>query len=114
EWIRIESTTVTTVIIILLPRECQKSVTSIASAKLLKLQLDGSDRIPEMLLVISEGCLKAITIAMYNGNMIVLRPRISRITTGQFVFCPILAFIITAPPSYWIYSSVPRILLRSR
>ena len=55
EWIRMERTTVTTVIRILFPRECQKSVTSMASAKLLKLQVFGSDRMPEMLFPSLEG-----------------------------------------------------------
>ena len=56
-----ERTTVTIVISTLLPSECQKSVTRIASAKLEKLQLFGSDKIPEILFVISDGFLNAIT-----------------------------------------------------
>lgn len=52
---------VTIVISTLLPSECQKSVTRIASAKLEKLQLFGSDKIPEILFVISDGFLNAIT-----------------------------------------------------
>ena len=47
-----ERTTVTIVISTLLPSECQKSVTRIASAKLEKLQLFGSD--PEILAQIAD------------------------------------------------------------
>ena len=57
-------TTVITVIIKLLNRERQKSVTRIASAKFARLQLFGRDKIPEMLFVISLGCLNAITIVI--------------------------------------------------
>ncbi len=52
-------------------RECQKSVTLMASRKLSRLQVLGRDRMPLMLLVISEGCLKAITMVMYSGNTMV-------------------------------------------
>ena len=41
---------------------------------MLKLHDLGSDRMPAMLFVISEGCLKAITIVMYSGNATVIRP----------------------------------------
>ena len=50
-----ERTTVTIVISTLLPSECQKSVTRIASAKLEKLQLFGSDKIPEILIPDAKG-----------------------------------------------------------
>ena len=58
------STTVGTEISKLFLREFQKSVTFIASLKLLRLKLSGKDKIPEMLLVISLGCLNAITIVI--------------------------------------------------
>ena len=41
-----------------------------ASLKLFRLHALGSDRMPLILLVISEGCLNAITIVRYNGRMI--------------------------------------------
>ena len=85
EWISTERTTVTQVIRVLLVRDRQKSVTSMACEKLLKLKLAGSERIPEMLFVISDGCLNAITTAMYNGKTTVLYPRINKITTFQLV-----------------------------
>ena len=59
-----EITTVSTVIRILLNKECQKSVTLMASAKLERLQLLGRERIPLILFVISDGCLNAITIVI--------------------------------------------------
>ena len=92
-----------TVIRILFPREFQKSVTSIASAKLEKLQDAGSPRAPAMSLVISEGCLNAMMIVIYSGKKIVRQPMISKIVTSQLVCAVCLfpfLFIITAPPSY--------------
>ena len=97
-----QSTTVVTVTRRLFPRERQKSVSSIACAKLLRLQDAGSDRMPEMLLVISEGCLNAITIVMYSGNATVSSPINRRIVTGQLILAFIFSYIITVPPSYLI------------
>ena len=53
--------TVITEITKLFFRECQKSVTSMASLKLSRLHVLGRDKIPLMLVVISDGCLNAIT-----------------------------------------------------
>ena len=59
-----ESPTVRTEIIRLFFKEFQKSVTRIASLKLSRLQLEGRDKIPEILFVISLGCLNAIIIVI--------------------------------------------------
>ena len=56
-----DSPTATKVIKRLFFKERQKSVTSMASLKLSRLHVLGSDKIPLILLVISEGCLNAIT-----------------------------------------------------
>jgi hypothetical protein len=88
-----------TVIIRLYPSECQKSVTCIASLKFERLHVFGSDKIPLILLVISEGCLNAMTIVIYSGKIMVERPRIKKIITGQLVF--LVVFVIAAPPLYW-------------
>ena len=77
------STIVMAVIRKLLPSECQKSVTSMASRKFSRLQCAGRERMPWMELVISLGCLKAMTMVMYSGNRTVTRPRMSRMVTGQ-------------------------------
>ena len=69
----------------LFPSECQKSVTLIASVKLLKLKAEGRDSAPAMSLVISEGCLKAMITAMYSGKKMVTHPMIRRIVTGQLI-----------------------------
>ena len=79
------STTVTIVISREFPREFQKSVTFIASVKFEKLQEDGRESAPAISFVISDGFLKAITTAIYNGKKIVTHPRIKRIVTGQLV-----------------------------
>ncbi len=50
---------------------------------------------PEILLVISDGCLKAITTAIYSGNTIVLSPRIRRTITGQFVLTLSTTFLLS-------------------
>ena len=100
EWIATESATVTTVIIRLFFSEFQKSVTRIASLKLSRLQVFGSDRIPLTLFVISDGCLNAMTSVMYSGKTIAESPKISTTIAVQFVFFVIPSFIIAAPPSY--------------
>ena len=84
----------------LLNRERQKSVTLMASEKFARLQLFGRERIPEMLLVMSLGCLNAITMAIYRGNTMVISPISKRIVMGQltFSFAFTLSFIIAAPP----------------
>ena len=102
EWSRIQSTTVLMVTRRLFPRERQKSVSSMACAKLLRDHCSGRERIPEMLFVISVGCLKAITIVIYSGNATVIRPMHRRIVTGQFTLDFIFSYIITVPPSYLI------------
>ena len=96
-----DSPTVSTEIRRLFPRERQKFVTSIASRKLSRLQVLGRDRIPLMLLVISEGCLKAITMVKYSGNAMVERPRISSTSTSLLVFPTVEVCFITAPPLNW-------------
>ena len=105
-----DSPTVATVISKLLLKERQKSVISMASLKLFRLHALGSDRMPLILLVISEGCLNAITIVRYNGRMIVESPRIRTIIAVLFVFF----IVITAPPFYRKISSAPRKPPRSR
>src|SRR5699024_2564029 len=105
-------TTVTIVSKRLFPREFQKSVTRIASAKLLKLQDFGSASAPIISLVISDGCLKAITTVIYSGKNTVRQPRINKMVIGQFTFSPcfIFVFIITVPPFYLSTSTVKQIL----
>ena len=98
----------------LLLRERQKSVTSIASLKLLRLHELGKDKIPLMLFVISEGCLNAITIVRYNGKMIVESPRVNKTIATLFVCVFALFFVIAVPPYCWKISSVPRKQLQSR
>ncbi len=93
-----ESTTVSTEITILLRREFQKSVTSIASLKLLRLHALGNDKMPLMLFVISEGCLNAMTIVIYSGKMIVERPSIKSTIAVLFGLTAVVVFFITAPP----------------
>lgn len=91
----------------LLNRECQKSVTRIASEKFFRLHFWGRDRMPEMLLVISLGSLKAITTAMYKGNNMVASPRIKRTVTGQLTrWDTFFSFITAAPPFSRKMSSV--------
>ena len=97
-----DNTTEITVISRLFLKEFQKSVTFIASLKFSKLHAFGSDKIPLILFVISEGCLNAIVIVIYNGNAIADNPRIKKIITGQFAF----SFIIAAPPLNLLFSSV--------
>ena len=94
------NTTVTIVISRLFPSEFQKSVTFIASAKLLRLKCFGSDNIPAISFVISEGFFSAMTTVIYNGNMTVITPAIKRIVTGQFILSFPTFFITTVPPSY--------------
>ncbi len=86
-------------------KEFQKSVTSIASLKFCRLHTLGSDRIPLMLLVISEGCLNAITTVIYRGKIIVESPRISSTKTVLFDFPTVDVCFITAPPLNWKISS---------
>ena len=83
-------------------KECQKSVTSMALLKLLKLNFSGSVSEPATSLVISLGFLKAIINAIYKGKNTVIVPKISTPVNSQFVF-PIF-FIIVAPPFYLIQS----------
>ena len=112
EWITILRATVTNVMKRLLPREFQKSVTRIASRKFSRLQELGSDKIPEILLVISDGCLNAMTTVRYNGNAMVISPNTKKIMAGLFVF--VFAPIITAPPFSLILSSASLKLQRSQ
>ena len=97
EWIRIARTMVTIGISKLFPRECQKSVTFIASVKFEKLHFEGNERAPATSFVISLGFLKAMITAIYSGKNTVKVPNIKTMVSTQFVFC---FFIITAPPSY--------------
>ena len=59
-----ETTTAATVMISEFMNEWAKSVTWMASMKLSRDHVEGSDRMPAMSLVISEGSLKAMTTAM--------------------------------------------------
>ena len=94
----IDRTTVVTEIRRLFRRERQKSVTSIASLKLLRLQVLGRDKRPLMLFVISEGCLNAMIIVIYSGKIIVERPRINSTMTVLLALTALVVFFITAPP----------------
>lgn len=71
---KIHKTTVTQVIRRLFPNVCQKSVILIASTKLSRFQLDGSDNAPEISFVISDGFLNAMITVIYNGNNTVRVP----------------------------------------
>ena len=93
-----DNTTVNTEISKLFLKERQKSVTSIASLKLSRLQVLGRDKIPLMLFVISEGCLKAMITVIYSGKIIVERPRINSTMTVLFALTAVVVFFITAPP----------------
>ena len=93
-----DSPTATKVIKRLFFKERQKSVTSMASLKLLRLQDLGRDKIPLMLFVISEGCLNAITIVKYSGKIIVESPSINKTIATLFVCVSAFFFVIAAPP----------------
>ena len=95
-----DNTIVITVIITLLLKECQKLVTFIASLKLLMLNCCGNDKAPEISLVISDGCLKAIIIVIYNGKNTVKQPKIKITVKNIFVPPIFLVFIIVVPPFY--------------
>lgn len=86
EWIRIARTMVTIVISKLFPRECQKSVTFIASVKFEKLHFEGNERAPATSFVISLGFLKAMITAIYSGKNTVKVPNIKTMVSTQFVF----------------------------
>lgn len=82
-----DKTIVTPVITKLFARALQKLVTLIASAKLSKLQLLGSDSAPATSFVISEGFLKAMITVIYSGKRTVRQPNISTMVKNQFVCC---------------------------
>ena len=100
EWTTIDRPTAIKVISKLLPKERQKSVTSIASLKLFRLHDCGKDKMPLMLFVISEGCLNAITIVKYSGKIIVESPSINKTIATLFVCILAFFFVIAAPPSF--------------
>ena len=76
---------VTIVISKLFPRECQKSVTFIASVKFEKLHFEGKERAPATSFVISLGFLKAMITAIYSGKNTVKVPNIKTMVSTQFV-----------------------------
>lgn len=78
EWIMIARTMVTIVISKLFPRECQKSVTFIASVKFEKLHFEGNERAPATSFVISLGFLKAMITAIYSGKIRLRFPILKR------------------------------------
>ena len=91
---------VTAVIRKLLPSECQKFVTRIASEKLLKFHVLGNESAPAMSFVISVGLLNAIMTVMYNGNNTVRQPRNSSTVRSTLVPPILCVFFIAVPPSY--------------